>query len=118
MQKHWLWLFLTVTLSSTSSAQINSLPAKWTADQKVVLEALPDIGQTVDLPLRADLTSNRSIDLKTTCEKMSDKLSTWKLSEDGSSFEITLGRETYPQWTLKDWEVYINRVLGVYLPKG
>jgi hypothetical protein len=118
MQKHLLWLFFTAMLSFSGSAQVNSLPAKWTTDQKVVLESLPDIGQNVILPLRADLTKRSTIDLKATCEKMSDKLSTWKLSEDGSSFEITLGRETYPQWTLKDWEVYINRVLSAYLPNG
>jgi hypothetical protein len=116
MQKHLLWLFLTASLSFSGSAQINSLPAKWTADQKVVLETLPDIGQQLVLPLRADLTKT-STDIKAACEKMSDKLSTWKLSDDGSSFVITLGRETYPLWTQKEWEVYINRVLGVYLPK-
>jgi hypothetical protein len=116
MQKHWLWLFLTVLLSYTSSAQINSLPAKWTSDQKVVLESLPTVDQQVILPLRADLTKS-SVDLTATCEKMSGKISTWKLSEDGSSFMITLGRDTYPLWTLKDWEVHINRMIGVYLPK-
>lgn len=117
MQKHWLWLFLTAALSYTTSAQISSLPAKWTADQKVVLESLPTADQQVILPLRADLTKS-SVDLKTTCEKMSGKISTWKLSDDGSSFMITLGREAYPLWTQKDWEVHINRVLSAYLPQG
>lgn len=116
MQKYLLWLFCTVMLSLPGLAQTNSLPAKWTDDQKVVLENLPTAGQSVLLPIRADLTPNPK-DLKSICEKMSDKLSTWTIAEDGTSFIITLGRDLYPQWTQKDWEIYINRVLNVYFPK-
>jgi len=116
MQKYLLWLFFTVLLSLHGSAQNNSLPAKWTDDQKVVLDNLPATGQSVLLPLRADLTLQPQ-ELKATCEKMSDELSTWKMAEDGASFVIVLGRDFYPQWTQKDWEVYLNRLLKVYFPK-
>jgi hypothetical protein len=115
MQKFLLWLFFTVMLSLPGLAQTNSLPAKWTNDQKVVLENLPTTGQSVLLPIRADLTYQK--DLKSTCEKMSDKLSTWTIADDEASFIITLNRELYPQWTQQNWEVYINRLLSVYLPK-
>lgn len=117
MQKHLLWLFCTVMLSLPGLAQTNSLPAKWTDDQKVVLEELPATGQSLLLPIRAD-RAPYSNDLKSTCEKMSDKLSTWAIAEDGASFVINLNRDLYPQWTQKDWEIYINRLLNVHFPKG
>jgi hypothetical protein len=116
MQKYLLGLLFAALLTSYGSAQTNSLPAKWTDDNKVVLESLPAIGQTVSLPIRADLTQNVP-DLKIACDKMSNSISTWKISEDRSAFIVTLNRSQNPQMTLKDWEVYINRIISVYLPK-
>lgn len=83
MQKYLLWLFCTVMLSLPGLAQTNSLPAKWTEDQKAVLEDLPATGQSVLLPLRTDIKMQPQ-ELKATCEKMSNEISTWKMADDGT----------------------------------
>ena len=114
MQRFLLLLLLATCAASLGSAQTNSIQASWTNDQKVVLEALPATGQTVTLPITAEMTQ-RIPNLKATCEKMSNKYLTWRINDDTSTFIITLQRDQYPLWTQKDWEMYINRVSGVYL---
>jgi len=117
MRKLILMLLLATSLTHFASAQTQSLTAKWTPEQKVVLDALPAAGQSVILDVPSRL-NHRIPELTTACEKMSDPISTWKLSENGSTFIITLHRDSNPQWVQKDWEMYIYRVTSAYLPRS
>lgn len=117
MQKCFLLLLLATCLTSIMSAQTKALQASWTDEQKVALEALPVTGQTVSLPLTNEL-KQKFPDLNTICEKMKTLIVQWQVSEDGSSLLVTLDRNAYPQWTEKEWESYINRLVSLYLPKG
>ena len=117
MQKFLLLLLFAAILTPRANAQTTYLHAKWTTDQKVVLESLPDVNQDVLLTLPSD-NKNTASELQTTCQKMTNVIATWKVTDDGSGLLISLGRDHYPQWAKQDWEMYINRMMGVYFPKG
>ena len=116
MQKFLLLLLFAALLTPLAKAQTTYLHAKWTTDHKVVLESLPDAKQDVLLPLPANNKKTAS-ELQSISQKMTNVIATWKVADDGSGLLISLGREHYPQWTREDWEMYINRVMGVYFPK-
>jgi hypothetical protein len=115
MRKHFLLLLLAAVLTHWTSAQSSFVAAKWTPDQKVVLDGLPVADQTIQLDIPARISQHNQ-NLNTTCEKVSNQISTWKISENGSSFMITLNRNSNPQWKQAEWEMYINRILNVYFP--
>ena len=116
MQKTLLLLCFTAWLTTFVSAQTSHIEASWTAEKTVVLKALPVTGQTVALDLPSSLRQVSTTEIQSVCKEMTNDISSWQLAENGKSFIITLHRDAYPAWMQKEWELYINRVLKVYVP--
>ena len=116
MQKTFLLLCFTAWLTTFASAQTSHIEASWTAEKTVVFKALPETAKTVALDLPSSLRQVSFEEVQAVCTKMSNDISGWQLSDDGKSFIISLHRDAYPTWMQKDWELYINRVLKVYVP--
>lgn len=117
MQKALLLLLLAVWLTPSVSAQTPTSQAKWTDDQKVILEALPAHVSKIILPLTPALQSE-STTLTNLCEKLSqNQLTQWTLSDDQKAFVVSLNREAYPDWSAREWEVVVNRLVRTYLTR-
>jgi hypothetical protein len=116
MQRLFLLLLVAALLPAIAIAQSQTVTAKWTAEQRIVLSELPSQGQPVEMATPASRL-DKPDELRTVCAQMNTEIATWAPSDDGKKILITLNRALYPDWDKETWQLHLTRAAGVYLVK-
>ncbi len=116
MKKILFLLIISAVFPYLGNSQKSTISALWTDDHKIVLPALPQQGEAVNLMLTS-FSERTTADLTGLCTEMSNEFMQWRVSENGKSLLIDLATEEHPDWSIQNWEMRIHRMVQVYLVK-
>ena len=115
MRKFLLTLLTASMFTPLLFSQTTAVVAKWTPAHQMTFDVLPAHDQNITLSIPEELNKKYQ-DVSSRCEKMSNELSTWRVSDDGKNFIIAIHPGKNPNWKATEWQMYLNRLLGANFP--